>query len=139
MRLYLQINITDWKEETYDKPLLSFASGLADDIMGTDLDSQSDAYVADLVVKLVDQAKAVFLLVNAHPDVPLGVANIMLNNLLKNRERITHAVLCGHHEFAEKLLRPFGEKFKKVEEEGAIKKLLQEFAGPAHNQRFPEN
>lgn len=139
MRLFLQINITDWKEESYEKPFLSFASSMADDIIGTDLDSQSDAYVADLVIKLISQASAVFLLVIAKQGVPLGVANSMLNNLLKINEKIDQVVLYGHHDYAEKLLSPFKDRFKKTDNEDDVKKLIKDFAGPAPNSRLPEN
>jgi hypothetical protein len=139
MRLFLQLNITDWKEESFDKPFLSFASSLADDIIGTDLDSQSDAYVADLVIKLISQADAVFLLVIAKQGMPLGVANSMLNNLLKINKKIEQAVLYGHHDYAEKLLATFKDRFKKTDNEDDVRKLIQAFAGPASNSRLSEN
>lgn len=128
MRLFLQINITDWKEQSYEKPLLSFASSLADDLIGTDIDSHSEQYVADLVAKLADQSKAIFLLVMGESGVPLGVGGFLLNKLLRTREKVSQAVLMGNNEFAEKMLKPFGDRFRKDDDEGKVKELIRLFA-----------
>lgn len=128
MRLFLQINILDWKDQAYDKPLLSYASSLADDIIGTDLDSESDPYVANLVMQLATQATAIFILVVGKPSLPLGTANTLINFLLKNKEKVSNALLWGDHELAGKLLRPFGAKFQQAGSDDEIRKLIALFA-----------
>lgn len=135
MRLFLQINVTDWKEQSYEKPLLSFASSLADDLLGADLDSQSEQYVAELVGKLADQAKSIFLLVIGKPGVPLGIANVLLNKLLRDKEKISQAVLMGQHEYAAKMLHPFGPRFKQEDSEERVKELISLFAGSSFSEQ----
>ena len=129
MRLFLQINITNWKETGYGTPLLSFASSLADDIVGTDLDCQSEPYIAELVTKLIAEAERVFVLVNASDNtLPLGAALKVLNLLLKCRDKVHLALLSGDHDIAEKMLTPFEENFKKQSDEAMIRKLIKQFA-----------
>ena len=129
MRLFLQINITDWKETGYAKPLLAFASSLADDIVGTDLDCQSESYIANLVIKLIQDAEQIFLLVVADPSSSsLGGSLPAFHQLIKAKEKIHLAVLSGEHAIAEKMLIPFQENFKKQNDEELIKKLIKQFA-----------
>lgn len=130
MRLFLQINITtDWKEAEYMKPFLSFASSLADDIIGSDLDSQSDAYVAELVSKLINEADKVFILVQCtNPLLPLGASLTVLNHLLKVKDKVHLALLAGENVMAEKMMSAFQDNFKKQEDEDLIKKLIKQFA-----------
>lgn len=130
MRLFLQINISnDWKDSGYVKPYLSFASSLADDIVGTDLDSQSDAYIAELVQKLINEADKIFVFVQSHnPLLPLGTALGVLNHLLKLKDKVHLALLAGENIMAEKVLGAFQDNFKKQEDEELIKKLIKQFA-----------
>lgn len=129
MRLFLQINIIDWKESGYSKPLLSFASSLADDIVGTDLDCQSEAFIAELVVKLVQEADQIFVLVMADDSsLSLGGTLPVLNQLLKVKEKVHMAVLSGEHERVQKMLSPFQENFKKQSDDALIRKLIKQFA-----------
>lgn len=129
MRLFLQINIIDWKESGYSKPLLSFASSLADDIVGTDLDCQSEAFIAELVVKLVQEADQIFVLVMADDSsLSLGGTLPVLNQLLKAKEKVHMAVLSGEHERVQKMLSPFQENFKKQSDDALIRKLIKQFA-----------
>jgi hypothetical protein len=129
LRLFLQINISDWKEAGYSNPLLSFASSLADDIVGTDLDCQSEPIIADLVTRLIAEADRVFVLVVADDaDIPLGSALKVLNHLLKVKEKIHLALLSGQHDTAEKMLKPLQVNFKKQDDEGLIRKLIKQFA-----------
>lgn len=108
--------------------MLAYASSQADDLIGTDIDSQSDQYVAELVMKLVDQASSVFLLIVGTREVPMGVANSLLNKLLRNKEKVSRAILQGEHEYAEKMLQPFREKFNRENNEEKIKELIRSFA-----------
>jgi hypothetical protein len=129
LRLFLQINISDWKETGYSNPLLSFASSLADDIVGTDLDCQSEPIITELVTKLIAEADKVFVLVVAdNANVPLGSALKVLNNLLKVKEKIHLALLSGQHDTAEKMLKPLQVNFKKQDDEALIRKLIKQFA-----------
>jgi hypothetical protein len=129
LRLFLQINIVEWKETGYTSPLLSFASSLADDIVGTDLDCQSEPYIAELVTKLIAESEKVFVLINANNEaLPLGAALKVLNHLIKAKEKVHLALLSGEHEIAEKMLRPFEENFKKQNDDALIRKLIKQFA-----------
>jgi len=129
VRLFLQINIVDWKEAGYSKPLLAFASSLADDIVGADLDSQSEGYIAELVLKLVKDADKVFLFVIAdNHALPLGGALRVVNQLIKSKDKVHMAVLSGEHGIAEKMLTPFQENFKKQSDDDLIRKLIKQFA-----------
>jgi hypothetical protein len=129
LRLFLQINIADWKETGYSSPLLSFASSLADDIVGTDLDCQSEPIVTELVTKLIDEAERVFVLIVAdNATLPLGSALKVLNHLLRGKEKIHLALLSGDHDIAEKMLKPLQVNFKKQDDDGLIRKLIKQFA-----------
>lgn len=130
MRLFLQINISnDWKDSGYIKPYLSFASSLADDIVGTDLDSQSDAYIAELVSKLINEADKIFVFVQCdNPILPLGTALMVFNHLLKLKDKVHLALLAGENIMAEKVLGTFQDNFKKQDDEEVIKKLIKQFA-----------
>lgn len=129
MRLFLQINIGDWHEQSYSKPMLSLASSLADDVVGTDVDNTSEAHVVDLVKKLVSQSQQTFLLVCAEgPDQPLNHVLSLFNHLFDCQEKIHLAVFSGEHSRAEKLLRTLDEKFVKNNEEDLIRKMVKQFA-----------
>jgi predicted nucleic acid-binding OB-fold protein len=129
VRLFLQINIVNWQEVNYNKPFLSFASSLADDIVGTDLDNQSDAYLADLISKLINEAEKVFVLVvSDNPMLPLGGSSHVFNQLIKVKDKVHLAVLSGEHIMAERMLKPFQDNFKKQEDDELIRKLIKQFA-----------
>jgi hypothetical protein len=129
LRLFLQINIVDWKETSYSKPLLSFASSLASDIVGTDLDCQSEAFIADLVIKLIGEAESIFVLVIAADEtLPLSSALKVFNHLIKAKEKVHLALLSGEHAAAEKMLKPFQINFKKQDDDSLIRKLIKQFA-----------
>jgi hypothetical protein len=129
MRLFLQVEIGDWQESDYDKPFVHYASSLSNDIVGTDLDSQSEAVVVDLVLKLIDQSDMVFLLVIAHnPALSPGCAARVLNYLLKRPEHAAVVVLCGDHKTMEELVRGYEERIHKESQPEKIKTLIKEFA-----------
>ena len=129
MRLFLQINICDWKDLSYQAPLTGYASSLSDDIIGTDLDYQSEPYVADLVLKLAIQAEVIFLYVVA-PDnaLPLGTSLNVFNQLLRSKEKIQKAILSHEHAMADKMLRPLQDKFIISNDEEAVKTMIRQFA-----------
>jgi hypothetical protein len=129
LRLFLQINIGDWKDTGYENPLLSFASSLADDIVGTDLDCQSEAYIADLVTKLIVEADKIFVFVMAsNASLPLGGVLSVFNHLVKSKDKVHLALLAGEHAMAERMLTPFQENFKKQNDDVLIRKLIKQFA-----------
>ena len=129
MRLFLQLNLVDWKESSYQKPLLAFASSLADDIIGTDLDSQSESFIADMVVRLINEAQHVFVVVVAHnADIALGSTLKIFNRLLADHHKVHTAVLLGKHATTEKMLQPFQEKFYNQNDDEGIRDLIKQFA-----------
>lgn len=128
MRLFLQINIGEWKEEGYVKPLLSFASSLADDVIGTDVDNQSEAHVIELVKKLVAQSQQTFLYVCVADEQPLNHLLSLINYIFQYKDKIHLVVFSGNHVTAEKLFRSLNDKFVKNNEEDVIKKMIKLFA-----------
>lgn len=129
MRLFLQINIGDWQDQEYLSPMLSFASSLADDVIGTDVDNTSEAHVVELVKQLVSQSQQTFLLVCAEGrDQPLNHVLSLFNHLFDYQERIHLAVFAGEHTTAEKLLRTLDERFVKNNEDELIRKMVKQFA-----------
>jgi hypothetical protein len=129
MRLFLQVEIGDWQESRHEKPFVHYASSLSSDIVGTDLDSQSEAVVVDLVLKLIDQSDTVFVLVISHnPEFPPGCTTKVLNYLLKRPEIAAGVVLCGDHQTVENLVHGYEEKFHKESKNERIRTLIQEFA-----------
>lgn len=129
MRLFLQINIGEWRDQGYLKPMLSFASSLADDVIGTDVDTLSDAHVVDLVKKLITQSQHTFLLVCAEQsDQPLNHVLSLLNHLFECQDKIHLAVFSGEHAMAEKMLRTLEGKFVKNSETDLIRKMIKQFA-----------
>jgi hypothetical protein len=129
VKLFIQVEIGHWQESGYDKPWLHFASSLSSDVMGTDLDNQSEAMVADLVLNLIDRSDLVFLLIQAHqPNLPLGAASKVFHYSLQHQERIGRVVLSGEHEEAEQIAGRFAAKFIKENNEEKIKGLIKEFA-----------
>jgi len=129
MRLFLQINICDWKDLSYQAPLTGYASSLSDDIIGTDLDYQSEPYVADLVLKLATQAEVIFLYVVAIDNtLPLGTSLTVFNQLLRSKEKIQKAILFGEHSIVDKMLRPLQDKFSNYSDEETIKTIIRQFA-----------
>jgi hypothetical protein len=126
MKLFLQIEIGHW-QGGYNN-MLSYASSLSNDIIGTDLDSQSEPVIADLVLKLIDQAKQVFLFVQARDsNFQLGTSQRVFQYLTTVQEKIQMVVLCGDHRTVEQMLRPVGAPFVKELDPEKIRKLIQEF------------
>src|SRR6478752_287756 len=115
MRLFLQIDISDWQQRGYDKPLSRYAPSLAADLMAADVDSQSDATVVELVTRLVDQSEKVFVLIYAEPETPLGSCSKLLTHFFKIESKLDCLVLSGKNEMVEKMVKPFGQKLKTEE------------------------
>lgn len=128
MRLFLQIDITDWQKRSYLRPLAGFASSLASDLLSADLDSQSENTVIDLVIRLVDQCDAVFVAVNAEKDIPMGNCLRLFHHLLNESGKIHEVTLSGEHVLVEKLLAPLQEKFRREHSDEAVRARIEKFA-----------
>jgi hypothetical protein len=129
MRLFLQITIGKWQEDGYAKPLLSFASSLADDVIGTDVDNQSEGHVVDLVKKLIAQSQQTFLYVCVtHEEQPLNHVLSLINYMFQHKDKIHLVVFSGKHASAEKLCRALNDKFIKNDQEELIRKMIKQFA-----------
>ncbi len=129
MRLFLQVNIGDWQDEGYSRPMLNLASSLADDVIGTDVDNSSEAHVVDIVKNLVSQSQQTFLLVCADgSDQPLNHVLSLFNHLFDCQDKIHLAVFSGEHTTAEKLLRTLDDRFVKNSEDELIRKMVKQFA-----------
>lgn len=128
MRLFLQIDISNWQQRGYDKPFSRYGPSLASDLMAADVDNESDVTVVDLVIRLVDQAEKVFVLIYAQPEVALGSSSKLLNHFFKTETKIQFIVLSGKNEMTEKMVKPFGEKLRREEDAEKIKKLIEAFA-----------
>src|SRR5882762_1265533 len=114
MKLFLQIEIDRWHQESFGSQMLRYASSLSSDLMGTDLDSQSDPIIADMVVRMIRQADSVFLLVkSSDPNTPPGSVQQVFNTLHELENKVSVAVLCGDHRTTEKSLMHFEQRFIK--------------------------
>lgn len=128
MKLFLQIELSKWQETGYEKPLLNYASGLSDNVMGAELDNQSDAAIADLVIRLCDQAHSVFLLVQAKPNEPFGATLKLINHLLRTDSKVYKVVLCGQHDGAQKIFQSLTSRFVNETDIDKIKTEIRQFA-----------
>ncbi|NJM25708.1 MAG: hypothetical protein HC859_09670 [Bacteroidia bacterium] len=133
MRLFLQINLVDWKTDGYDKPMLRYASSLADDIIGTDLDASSEAHVVNMVGKLMEQTKLMLVFVRASPEQPLGAANALLNLVIQHREKVFKAILSGSHPMAAKMLAVLDDVVVIANDDEDTKQIVREFAAAARD------
>jgi hypothetical protein len=128
MKLFLHLELRKWQDSSYEKPLLSFASSLSSDVIGAEIDNQSEGSIVDVVIKLCSQVDKIFILIQAQPDEPIGSVLKLLNYVLRNEQLIHLVVLAGNHEQAEKLLWSLNQRFKKEDDQEVIKKLMTEFA-----------
>ncbi|MCE7864514.1 MAG: hypothetical protein DYG99_13315 [Bacteroidetes bacterium CHB5] len=128
MKLFLQIELIQWREAGYQKPMLNYASSLSDDLIGAELDNQSDGSIADLVIRLCDQVESVFVLVRANPDEPPGVTLKLIQHLLRKEEKIYKVVLAGNHVSLERMLLVLNERFVRENDPEKIKPAIQAFA-----------
>jgi hypothetical protein len=102
LKLFIHAEIGNWQNRGYDKGWLHFASSLSDDVLGTDLDNQSETMIADLVAKLIDQSEKVFLLVEIHePGQSLGGIARLLDHLKGHPK--AGVVVCGNPDEVQKI------------------------------------
>jgi len=128
MKLFLHLEIRPWQHSGYEKPLLSFASSLSSDVIGTEIDNQSEGSIVDVVIKLCSQMGQIFILIQAQPEESFGSTLRLLNHLLRNEQQVHTIVLSGNHEQAEKLLRTLDQRFKKEDDQEKIKEWIKDFA-----------
>ena len=128
LKLFLHLELKPWQESTYEKPLLSFASSLSGNLIGAEMDNQSDASIADLVIRLTSQTEKILVLIQAQPEEPFGSILKLLNNLLRNEHQIHSIILSGNHSQAEKLLSTLESRFIKESDPEKIKVRISEFA-----------
>ena len=128
MRLFLQIDMGDWKTRSYHNPLVAYASSRAADLMGTDIDNQSESGVIDLVLKLVEQADFVFVLVVAAPGGQPGSVEKMFSYLLQHKNKVDKLVLLGENESIKIMETGFQERFIAVTDSNEVKKMIRDFA-----------
>jgi len=128
MKLFLHLELRPWQDAGYEKPLLTFASSLSSDVIGAEIDNQSESSIVDVIIKLCDQANKIFILIQAQPDESIGSVLKLLNHLMRNDHQIHTIVIKGNHEQDEKLLRTLEQRFKKEDDKGKIKEWIKEFA-----------
>lgn len=128
MKLFLHLELRPWHNSGYEKPLLSFASSLSSDVIGTEIDNQSEGSIVDVVIKLCSQMSQIFILIQAQPEESIGSTLKLLNHLLRNEQQVHTIVLSGNHEQAEKLLRTLDQRFKKEDDQEKIKEWIKDFA-----------
>ncbi len=128
MKLFLHLELRKWQDTGYEKPLLSFASSLSSDVIGAEIDNQSESSIVEVVIKLCDQVDRIFILIQAQPDESIGSTLKLLNHLLRNDHQVHTVVLSGNHDKAEKLLSTLEQRFKKEDDHEKIRKLIKDFA-----------
>ena len=128
MKLFLHLELRPWQNTGYEKPLLSFASSLSSDVIGAEIDSQSESSIVDVVIKLCGQVNKIFILIQAQPEESIGSTLKLLNHLLRNEHQVHTIVLAGDHEQAEKLLRTLDQRFRKEDNQEKIKEWIKDFA-----------
>ena len=128
MKLFLHLELRPWQNSGYEKPLLSFASSLSSDVIGTEIDNKSEGSIVDVVIKLCSQMSQIFILIQAQPEESIGSTLKLLNHLLRNEQQVHMIVLSGNHEQAEKLLRTLDQRFKKEDDQEKIKEWIKSFA-----------
>jgi hypothetical protein len=128
LKLFLHLELTKWQDVGYEKPLLTYASSLSADVIGTEMDNQSDASIANLVIKLCDQMQSIFVFIQAQPEQPLGAALKVLNHLMRSKNKIYAVAFVGSNEQAERLMNTLQEKFIREDSADKIKDRIKEFA-----------
>lgn len=128
VKLFLQIELGDWRDSTFEKPLLTYASSLSSDLIGAELDNQSETAVADLVIRLTDQVQSLFVFVQAKADQPLGATLRLFHHLIKNEKKVHRIILSGSHDPVTKMLAPLGNRFSIDSDPVLIQSEIKRFA-----------
>lgn len=128
MKLFLQIDIGEWKSENYKKPLVHFASSLADDIIGTDIDNQSESTVLDIVLRLIDQTQTVFIVVLIQPETTPGGTEKIFHHIRNLSEKVYRIILSGENDWIATSLKPLSKRIVQEQKEEEIRKHIEAFA-----------
>jgi len=128
MRLFLQLDINDWQKRSYDQPMTRFASSLAADIVSVDVDNHSDPHVVELLLRLVNEAENILVLIRAEPDAALGVGSKLMNHLLRAPHKVERIILLGHNQILEKTLTPFQDRITRQDNVLAAQAEIKAFA-----------
>ena len=131
MRLFLQVEFNHLHQGGgFGNHMLRYASSLATDIMGTDLDSQSEPIITSMVVRMIGQADQIFFLLHSNdPNHPPGSLQSVFDALVQSKDKVMHAVLCGDHRTSESMLQAFDHRFVKEADPEKIKALIRKFGG----------
>ena len=128
MKLFLQIDIGFTQNKDDEEPWVRYASSLADDIIGTEIESESDPRIADTVIKLAHQVKRILFLVMIHdPLAPTGNMIQVFSRLLETGAPVS-VVLAGSHPVAEKQFDQLEKKLTRVNKLDEVRTLIREFA-----------
>lgn len=127
MKLVVQIELNDWKSRPYEKFLLSLAKSFSQDISVADIDQDSEPSTAASIVKLIDQATQVFVIVNAQPESKLGSCSEIFYRLIKNQAKVKQVLFNGNNLFAEKILKVFGDQTSHNPTEERARQLIAIF------------
>lgn len=92
------------------------------------MDNQSDAAIADLVIRLCDQMQSIFVFIQAQPEEPLGATLKVLNHLLRSKNKIYSVAVMGSNLPAERLMNTLLEKYGREDSTDKIKTRIREFA-----------
>jgi hypothetical protein len=126
MRLFLQLDTGDWRDSPYHKPLLHYASSLASDIIGAELDGESEATVADVMIRLCEDAESLFVFITAH-GTTLGSLKKVLQHLATLSPKLHRVVISGENDAVASLLAPVREKLLVTTSEEEIKNEISLF------------
>lgn len=128
VKLFLQIRVGDWKQFGYQQPWLRFASAQADDVVGAEMDSASEAVVVDWVLPLCRQAQSIFVLVEALPDANLGSALPVLHELFSVSDKVAAVVMRGQNTLAAKMLAAWQKKRSLDDDDDVLREKIRTFA-----------
>jgi hypothetical protein len=128
MKLFLQLEVRNYQNSGYEKPLLTFASSLSSDVIGAEMDNQSDPTIADLIIKLVSQSNAIFVFIQTDENEPLGSILKVVNHLLKMDAQLHSIVISGKNMRVENLLSSIQEKIILEKDLQKIKEKIRAFA-----------
>lgn len=111
MKLFLQINLSDWKTQSYNSPWLEQVKKSSQEIIVADVDPDSEATYVNHLNKLIEQADEIFALVNVEKETKLGIAMPLLYSLLRLQHKVKCVCMTGSHSYAEKILNTMRDKY----------------------------
>jgi Tfp pilus assembly PilM family ATPase len=127
MKLFLHAELIHWQQSTYEKPWLSYATALSDEITGAEVDSQSEDSYVDLIIRLCKEAKVICVVVQTGSE-PLGRLLKLFHSLLREEHKINSIILTGSHASLERLFQSLGDRFIRESDPEKIKLKIQQFA-----------